>query len=111
MKFCPISSIFVLFRFVFCKDIRLYLCLIFEIVIHATFLLIEVVGPYAVFSMGAANPGSMMPLQQQQQQHGSQTAFGNMQQNMQNLQSNMVPLQNTPQNHPNFQQQRPQNQQ
>lgn len=64
-----------------------------------------------MFNMGAANPGSMMPLQQQQQQHGSQTAFGNMQQNMQNLQSNMVPLQNAPQNHPNFQQQRPQNQQ
>lgn len=58
--------------------------------------------------MGAANPGGMMPLQQQ---HGSQGAFGNMQQNMQNLQQNMVPLQNAPQNHSNFQQQRSQNQQ
>ncbi|CDO97739.1 unnamed protein product [Coffea canephora] len=64
-----------------------------------------------MFGMGTTNPGSMMPIQQQQQQHGSQGAFGNMQQNMQNLQPGMVPLQNTPQNHPNFQQQRPQNQQ
>ncbi|KAL3528491.1 hypothetical protein ACH5RR_007813 [Cinchona calisaya] len=64
-----------------------------------------------MFSMGGTNPGNMMPIQQQQQQLGSQGAFGNMQQNMQNLQPGMMPLQNTPQNHPNFQQQRPQNQQ
>lgn len=57
--------------------------------------------------MGAANPGTMMPIHQQQQ-HGSQGAFGNMAQNVQNLQPNMVALQNAPQN---FQQQRQQNQQ
>ncbi|KAM5553379.1 hypothetical protein ABKV19_025541 [Rosa sericea] len=67
-----------------------------------------------MFNMGATNTGGMMPLQQQQQQqqqHGSQGAFGNMAQNAQNLQSNMVALQGTPQNHPNFNQQRQQNQQ
>lgn len=54
--------------------------------------------------MGATNPGNMMPMQQQQQQqHTTQGAFGNM---PQNSQSNMA-LQ---QNHPNFQQQRQQNQ-
>ncbi|KAK9060556.1 hypothetical protein SSX86_021260 [Deinandra increscens subsp. villosa] len=61
-----------------------------------------------VFNMGAANPNTMMPMQQQQ--HGSQGAFGNMQQNMQqnnqNLQSGMVPMQNPQQNHTNFQQHR-----
>ncbi|KAM7483983.1 hypothetical protein LguiB_008566 [Lonicera macranthoides] len=68
--------------------------------------------------MGAFNPGTMMPIQQQRQrqQHSSQGgAFGNMVvQNAQNLQAGLVPLQeqqNTPQNHPNFQQQRQQNQQ
>lgn len=69
----------------------------------------------AVFNMGASNPGSMMPIQQQQQQqqqqHNTQGAFGNMQPNAQNLQSNMVALQNAQQNHPNFAQQRQQNQQ
>lgn len=67
-----------------------------------------------MFNMGAANTGGMMPLQQQQQQqqqHGSQGSFGNIQPNAQNLQSNMVALQSTPQNHPNFGQQRQQNQQ
>ncbi|KAL2539095.1 Mediator of RNA polymerase II transcription subunit 8 [Abeliophyllum distichum] len=65
-----------------------------------------------MFNMGAANSGSMMPIQQQQQQqHSSQGAFGNMQQSGQNLQSNMVQMQNAAQNHPNFQQSRPQNQQ
>ncbi|XP_021813470.1 mediator of RNA polymerase II transcription subunit 8 isoform X1 [Prunus avium] len=64
-----------------------------------------------MFNMGAANTGGMMPLQQQQQQHGSQGAFGNIPPNAQNLQSNMVALQGTPQNHPNFGQQRQQNQQ
>ncbi|PIN23881.1 hypothetical protein CDL12_03392 [Handroanthus impetiginosus] len=63
-----------------------------------------------MFSMGAANTGGMMPIQQQQQ-HGTQGAFGNMPQSAQNLQPGMVPMQNTPQNHHNFQQQRPQNQQ
>ncbi|KAL0354377.1 UNVERIFIED_CONTAM: Mediator of RNA polymerase II transcription subunit [Sesamum radiatum] len=63
-----------------------------------------------MFNMGATNAGSMMPIQQQQQQHGTQGAFGNMQ-SAQNLQPGMLPMQNTPQNHPNFQQQRPQNQQ
>lgn len=61
--------------------------------------------------MGATNPGGMMPMQQQQQQHGSQGAFGNMQPNAQNLQPGMVALQNATQNHPNFPQQRQQNQQ
>ncbi|PQP94089.1 mediator of RNA polymerase II transcription subunit 8 isoform X1 [Prunus yedoensis var. nudiflora] len=68
-----------------------------------------------MFNMGAANTGGMMPLQQQQQQqqqqHGSQGGFGNIPQNAQNIQSNMVALQGTPQNHPNFGQQRQQNQQ
>ncbi|KAM7480700.1 hypothetical protein LguiA_028913 [Lonicera macranthoides] len=70
-----------------------------------------------LFNMGAFNPGTMMPIQQQRQrqQHSSQGgAFGNMVQNAQNLQAGLVPLQeqqNTPQNHPNFQQQRQQNQQ
>ncbi|XP_021996995.1 mediator of RNA polymerase II transcription subunit 8 isoform X1 [Helianthus annuus] len=59
-----------------------------------------------VFNMGAANPNTMMPMQQQQQQHGSQGAFGNMQQNTQNLQPGMVPMQNQQQNHTNFQQHR-----
>lgn len=61
-----------------------------------------------MFNMGAANPGTMMPIHQQQQQHGSQGAFGNMAQTVQNLQPNMVTLQNAQQN---FQQQRQQNQQ
>lgn len=66
----------------------------------------------AVFNMGASNPGSMIQQQQQQQQqHNTQGAFGNMQPNAQNLQSNMVALQNAQQNHPNFAQQRQQNQQ
>ncbi|KAL0341749.1 UNVERIFIED_CONTAM: Mediator of RNA polymerase II transcription subunit [Sesamum calycinum] len=64
-----------------------------------------------MFNMGATNAGGMMPIQQQQQQHGTQGAFGNMPQSAQNLQPGMLPMQNTPQNHPNFQQQRPQNQQ
>ncbi|KAH6831714.1 mediator subunit 8 [Perilla frutescens var. hirtella] len=65
-----------------------------------------------MFNMGAAgNAGGMMPIQQQQQQHGTQGAFGSMQQSSQNLQPGMVTMQNTQQNHPNFQQQRPQNQQ
>ncbi|KAK8469845.1 hypothetical protein PHAVU_005G185100 [Phaseolus vulgaris] len=63
-----------------------------------------------MFNMGGGNPGGMMPIQQQQQQHGSQ-AFGSMASNAQNLQSGMVTLQNTQQNHPNFSQQRQQNQQ
>ncbi|KAJ9537563.1 hypothetical protein OSB04_030296, partial [Centaurea solstitialis] len=53
-----------------------------------------------VFNMGAANPTTMLPMQQQQQQQqqqlGSQGGFGNMQQNSQNLQPGMVPMQ---QNH------------
>ncbi|XP_050374407.1 mediator of RNA polymerase II transcription subunit 8 isoform X2 [Argentina anserina] len=65
-----------------------------------------------MFNMGATNTGGMMPIQQQQQQqHGSQGSFGNMAQNVQNLQSNMVQPQGTPQNQPNFSQQRQQNQQ
>nr|GLL17880.1 Mediator subunit 8 isoform 3 [Ipomoea trifida] len=56
-----------------------------------------------MFNMGATNPGNMMQMQQQQQQHGS---FGNMAQNLQQM-----PLQNVPQNHPSYQQQRPQGQQ
>ncbi|XP_076888281.1 mediator of RNA polymerase II transcription subunit 8-like [Bidens hawaiensis] len=56
-----------------------------------------------VFNMGAGNPNTMMPIQQQQ--HGSQGAFGNMQQNTQNMQPGMVPMQNL-QNHTNFQQHR-----
>ncbi|KAL2243107.1 UNVERIFIED_CONTAM: Mediator of RNA polymerase II transcription subunit 8 [Sesamum indicum] len=63
-----------------------------------------------MFNMGTTNAGSMMPIQQQQQ-HGTQGTFGNMPQSAQNLQPGMLPMQNTPQNHPNFQQQRPQNQQ
>lgn len=64
-----------------------------------------------MFSMGAANPSGMMPIQQQQQQqqHGSQSAFGNMPTNAQNLQPGMVGLQNTSQNLPNYAQQRQQN--
>lgn len=57
-----------------------------------------------VFNLGATNPNTMMPMQQQQ--HGSQGAFGNMQQNTQNLQPSMVPMQNQQQNHTNFQQHR-----
>ncbi|KVH92894.1 hypothetical protein Ccrd_005054 [Cynara cardunculus var. scolymus] len=64
-----------------------------------------------VFNMGAANPTTMLPIQQQQQQQQQQGGFGNMQQNTQNLQPGMVPMQQNPQqNHNNFQQHR-QNQQ
>ncbi|XP_044496247.1 mediator of RNA polymerase II transcription subunit 8 isoform X2 [Mangifera indica] len=63
-----------------------------------------------MFNMGPTNPGGMMPMQQQQQQQ-QQGAFGNMAPNAQNMQSNMVALQNAQQNHPNFTQQRQQNQQ
>ncbi|GAB2292916.1 hypothetical protein Dimus_027145 [Dionaea muscipula] len=62
-----------------------------------------------MLNMGTSNTsGMMMPMQQQQQQQQhSQGAFGSM---SQNLQSNMVAsLQNTS-HHPNFQQQRQQNQ-
>lgn len=59
--------------------------------------------------MGAGNPGGMMPMQQQQQQHGTQGAFGNIAPNAQNLQSGMAALQGNPQTHPNFGQQRQQN--
>ncbi|GAV66842.1 hypothetical protein CFOL_v3_10352, partial [Cephalotus follicularis] len=62
-----------------------------------------------MFNMGVSNPGGMM--QPQQAQHGSQGAFSSMPQNAQNLQSGMVALQNVQQNHPNFAQQRQQNQQ
>ncbi|KAJ6901024.1 hypothetical protein NC652_026962 [Populus alba x Populus x berolinensis] len=62
-----------------------------------------------MYNMGVSNPGAMMPIQQQQL--GSQGAFGNMQPNAQNLQSSMAALQNASQNHPNFAQQRQQNQQ
>lgn len=62
----------------------------------------------AVFNMGG-NPGAMMPMQQQQ--HGTQGAFGNMAPNAQSLQSGMATLQSNPQSHPNFAQQRQQNQQ
>uniref|UniRef100_A0A803Q4L1 Mediator of RNA polymerase II transcription subunit 8 n=1 Tax=Cannabis sativa TaxID=3483 RepID=A0A803Q4L1_CANSA len=61
-----------------------------------------------MFNMGAGNPGSLL---QQQQQHNTQGAFGNMTQNAQNLQSSMATLQSNPQSHPNFGQQRQQNQQ
>ncbi|GFP79223.1 mediator of RNA polymerase ii transcription subunit 8 [Phtheirospermum japonicum] len=62
-----------------------------------------------MFNMGGGNASGMMPLQQQQQQTGA--AFGNMsQQSGQNLQPGMVTMPNTTQTHPNFQQQR-QNQQ
>ncbi|XP_061357207.1 mediator of RNA polymerase II transcription subunit 8 isoform X2 [Gastrolobium bilobum] len=67
-----------------------------------------------MFNMGSGNPGGMMPMQQQQQQqqqHASQGAFGSMASNTQHLHSGMVTLQNTQQNHPNFSQQRQQNQQ
>uniref|UniRef100_A0A6M2F2B9 Mediator of RNA polymerase II transcription subunit 8 n=1 Tax=Populus davidiana TaxID=266767 RepID=A0A6M2F2B9_9ROSI len=64
-----------------------------------------------MYNMGVSNPGGMMPIQQQQQQLGSQGAYGNMQPNAQNLQSSMAALQNASQNHPNFAQQRQQNQQ
>ncbi|XP_042050426.1 mediator of RNA polymerase II transcription subunit 8-like isoform X2 [Salvia splendens] len=64
-----------------------------------------------MFNMGAANTGGGMMQIQQQQQHGAQGAFGNMQQSGQNMQPGMMTMQNTQQNHPNFQQQRPQNQQ
>ncbi|GMN64985.1 hypothetical protein TIFTF001_034057 [Ficus carica] len=62
-----------------------------------------------MFNMGAGNPGGMMPMQQQQQQHGTQGAFGNMAPNAQNLQSGMAALQGNPQTHSNFGQQRQQN--
>lgn len=62
-----------------------------------------------MYNMGVSNPGGMMPIQQQQL--SSQGAFGNMQPNAQNLQSSMAALQNASQNHPNFAQQRQQNQQ
>ncbi|KAG6428015.1 hypothetical protein SASPL_112263 [Salvia splendens] len=65
----------------------------------------------SLFNMGAANTGGGMMQIQQQQQHGAQGAFGNMQQGGQNMQPGMMTMQNTQQNHPNFQQQRPQNQQ
>ncbi|KAK4790929.1 hypothetical protein SAY86_031342 [Trapa natans] len=63
-----------------------------------------------IFNMGGTNQTGMLPLQQQ---GGSQSAFGNMQQpNAQTFQANMVALQNNPQNHQTaFSQQRPQNQQ
>ncbi|XP_072065049.1 mediator of RNA polymerase II transcription subunit 8 isoform X4 [Arachis hypogaea] len=61
-----------------------------------------------MFNLGSGNPGGMMSIQQQQQL-GSQGAFGGMASNAQNLQSNMVTLQNSQQNHPNFNQQRQQN--
>ncbi|KAL0554525.1 hypothetical protein IC582_008448 [Cucumis melo] len=70
--------------------------------------------------MGGGSTGGMMPMQQQQQaqqqqqqqaQLASQGAFGNMPANAQSLQSGMVPLQNMQQTHPNFGQQRQQNQQ
>ncbi|KAA0068192.1 mediator of RNA polymerase II transcription subunit 8 isoform X2 [Cucumis melo var. makuwa] len=65
--------------------------------------------------MGGGSTGGMMPMQQQQQQQqaqlASQGAFGNMPANAQSLQSGMVPLQNMQQTHPNFGQQRQQNQQ
>ncbi|CAI8592308.1 unnamed protein product [Vicia faba] len=69
-----------------------------------------------MFNMGGGNPGGMMSLQQQQQQqqqqqHNSQGAYGGMASNAQNLQSGMMTLQNAQQNHPNFSQQRQQNQQ
>ncbi|KAJ6717335.1 MEDIATOR OF RNA polymerase II TRANSCRIPTION SUBUNIT 8 [Salix purpurea] len=65
-----------------------------------------------MYNMGVSNTGGMMHMQQQQQQQlGSQGAFGNMQPNAQNLQSSMAALQNASQNHPNFAQQRQQNQQ
>ncbi|XP_052181396.1 mediator of RNA polymerase II transcription subunit 8 isoform X2 [Diospyros lotus] len=61
----------------------------------------------AVFNIGAANSGGMMPIQQQQQQQQqqqltSQGAFGNMPHNAQNLQPGMVAHQNA--QLPNFQQ-------
>ncbi|CAK7323776.1 unnamed protein product [Dovyalis caffra] len=64
-----------------------------------------------MYNMGVSNPGGMMPIQQQQQQQlSSQGAYG-MQQNAQTLQSSMAALQNASQNHPNYAQQRQQNQQ
>lgn len=42
----------------------------------------------AVYNTGVSNPGGVMPIQQQQ--FGSQEAFGNMQPNAQNLQSSMA---------------------
>ncbi|GAB2220932.1 hypothetical protein Droror1_Dr00012091 [Drosera rotundifolia] len=63
-----------------------------------------------MFNLGTSNTGSLIPMQQQQQ-HGSQGAFGAMSQNPQNLQANMVAALQNAQHHPNFQQQRPQNQQ
>ncbi|XP_004515306.1 mediator of RNA polymerase II transcription subunit 8-like isoform X1 [Cicer arietinum] len=65
-----------------------------------------------MFNMGGGNPGGMMSIQQQQQQQqSSQGAFGGLASNAQNLPSGMMTLQNTQQNHPNFSQQRQQNQQ
>ncbi|MCD9558912.1 hypothetical protein HAX54_016603 [Datura stramonium] len=64
-----------------------------------------------MFNMGGNNPGMMSIQQQQQQQQQQHGTFGNMSQNTQNMQQGMMPLQNTPQNHPSFQQQRPQGQQ
>lgn len=84
-------------------------CVIYSIYLCASFYLNHHCEVYlAVFNMGGGNPSGMMPIQQQQQQHGSQ-AFGSMASNAQNLQSGMVTLQNTQQNHPNFSQQRQQN--
>ncbi|KAL9270159.1 Mediator of RNA polymerase II transcription subunit 8-like protein [Drosera capensis] len=62
-----------------------------------------------MFNLGTSN--TVQQQQQQQQQHGSQGAFGAISQNPQNLQANMVAALQNAQHHPNFQQQRPQNQQ
>lgn len=64
----------------------------------------------AVFGVGGSNNASMVAMQQQQ--HGIQGGYGNMnlQANTQNLQAGMVGLPNASQN-PNFPQQRQQNQQ
>ncbi|KMZ59861.1 Mediator of RNA polymerase II transcription subunit 8 [Zostera marina] len=63
-----------------------------------------------MFNIGASNSSNMVALQQQQL--GGQIASGNMQGNNQNLQAVGMPsLQNTTSQNPNFQQQRPPNQQ
>ena len=85
----------------------LVLCFI-RILIHEA--KVQLLPLLAVYNMGVSNTGGMMHMQQQQQL-GSQGAFGNMQPNAQNLQSSMAALQNVSQNHPNFAQQRQQNQQ
>lgn len=63
-----------------------------------------------MFGVGGSNNASMVAMQQQQ--HGIQGGYGNMnlQANTQNLQAGMVGLPNASQN-PNFPQQRQQNQQ